>query len=558
MTSTQSFEEVFGFPHSEQTPEYFFKANRGGVPSFIPKLMGDAILEKFRFFALSRKSDIWVYRPKRGIWTPNGEELILSIVTNWLGELYRPSNSAWTEDYIRNTNYVSKDRIEGEPTKIVLRNGVYDLITHVLSPFDPDIYALQALPFSYNPEAKAEKINKFLEDVCPERVQTLKEMAGYCLLRGYPIHRFFILEGSGRNGKGTYINLVKAFLGKENVSSVSLQHLDKNRFKPAELHGKLANLNNDIPAETLKNTGILKQLTSGDLITVEKKGKDPFQMENYAKMIFSANQVPMTLDDSDAFHRRAITIKFLQEFDDGVNADPKILEKITTEEEKSGFFNEAIVYLKNLLDRGKFYGERSIEERKMEYIKLSNPIQYFALTCIAKDLNARTYRADLYNAYVRVCERLEKIPTNDVWFGKTVRRYLPYTHEAQETIDGRKVRIWKGIRLLEQVEQVEQVSGNTLKLSDPLYREDRGNTCSTCSTCDEEPQSLKNKIDEFLDFLAEKSRVLGEEVLEQDWFFDELVSEGWKPTDVKRVSDILKRDGMIFEPRPGYLKRCTP
>ena len=558
MTNQMGFEEVMGFPPAPKTPEEFFKPNRSGVPSFIPKLMGDAILEQFRFFALSYKSDMWVYDKKRGIWTPTGTELIKSIVTNWLGELYRPSNSAWTEDYIRNTNYVSRERIEGEPTKIVLKNGVYDIVTNDLSPFDPEIYALQGLPLSYDPDAKAEKIDKFLEEVCPERIQTLKEMAGYCLLRGYPIHRFFILEGPGRNGKGTYINLVKSFLGKENVSSVSLQHLDKNRFKPAELHGKLANLNNDIPAEILKNTGILKQLTSGDLITVEKKGKDPFQMENYAKMIFSANQVPMSLDDSDAFHRRAITINFKQIFDDGVNADPNILEKITSEEELSGFFNEGIIHLKNLLQRGKFYGEKSIEERKMEYVKLSNPIQYFALTRIEKDLKSIVLKTDCYNAYVETCEELGKIPTSDNWFAKNLRRYLPYTHEAQMEMAGKKYKIWKGIKITDTVDTQYTQFPYSPKLGDMSYKEDRGKCVSSVSSVSEPSQSLQNKLDEFLELLMEKSRVVGEEVIDESWFIHELVSEGWKPTDVKRVSDILKRDGMIFMPRPGYLKRCTP
>lgn len=552
----EAFETSMGFPRSEHPPKYYFKPNQSGVPSFIPKLMGDAILKVFRFFALSRKSDMWVYNDKNGVWTPNGTELICSIVTNWLGELYRPSNAAWAEDYIRHTNYIDKDLIDGQPEKIVLKNGVYDLDTDTLGAFDPEIYALQALPIIYDPEAKAEKINKFLEEICPDRVTILKEMAAYCLLRSMPLHRFFILEGTGRNGKGSYINLLSLFLGEENVSNVSLQHLDQNRFKPAELHGKLANLSNDIPSSVLKNTGIIKQLAAGDGITVEKKGRDPFQMKSYAKLIFSANEVPATRDDTDAFYRRAVTIKFMQKFDDGVNAIPNIWEKLATEEELSGFFNEAITHLKSLLKRGRFNKERTIEERKMEYIKLSNPIHYFALTHIVKDLNSIILKTDLYNAYVKVCEELGKIPTNDSWFGKNVRRYLPYTHEALMLIDRTKHRIWKGIRIKGTGDTGDTAKSLPQILDGYSIKGERENAVSAVSTVSESDQSLQNKLEEYLHLFGEKARILERDVVDRDWFHHELVEEGWDDTDPDRVLEILKRDGMIFEPRPGKLKRC--
>ena len=290
MTDLKVFTEIMGFPPATLSPDSFF-TKKG---KFIPKVLGDAIQENMRFVALSDKSDIWVYNPKKGIWESNGFEIIQAIVSNWLGNLFIPLYASQTGKYIRYTNYIDPELLGGPPNKIILKNGVYDLETDVFDTFDPELYAIQALPFDYDPNAKCPKIEQFLKEVCPERVQTLKEIAGYCLYRGTPIHRFFTLIGAGRNGKGTYINLIKSFLGKRNVASVSLQQLDNNRFRAAELHGKLANLNNDIPSQTLKNTGILKQLTSGDLITVEKKNRDPFQFENYAKLIFSANIVPMT------------------------------------------------------------------------------------------------------------------------------------------------------------------------------------------------------------------------------------------------------------------------
>jgi len=42
------------------------------------------------------------------------------------------------------------------------------------------------------------------------------------------------------------------------------------------------------------------------------------------------------------------------------------------------------------------------------------------------------------------------------------------------------------------------------------------------------------------------------------YFMEELAKEGWDPSDPEKVFNILIRDGVVFMPRPGYLKRCSP
>jgi phage/plasmid-associated DNA primase len=77
------------------------------------------------------------------------------------------------------------------------------------------------------------------------------------------------------------------------------------------------------------------------------KGRDLFFFENYAKLIFSANQIPKSPEDTDAFFRRWEIINFPNQFLQ--NADKKIMKKLTISEELSGFLNFAINGLKRLL-----------------------------------------------------------------------------------------------------------------------------------------------------------------------------------------------------------------
>ena len=67
----------------------------------------------------------------------------------------------------------------------------------------------------------------------------------------------------------------------------------------------------------LSSTSLIKQLTGGDKIGFEKKGKDPFSDYNYAKMIIASNSLPTTQDTSDGFFRRWLIIDFPNEFEEG-------------------------------------------------------------------------------------------------------------------------------------------------------------------------------------------------------------------------------------------------
>jgi putative DNA primase/helicase len=90
----------------------------------------------------------------------------------------------------------------------------------------------------------------------------------------------------------------KRLLGPENISAESLHRILDNRFAVAELYGKLANIDADMSTEALRNTGILKKLTGSDPIPAEQKFKPPFRFVNYAKLLFSANDMPHTPDET--------------------------------------------------------------------------------------------------------------------------------------------------------------------------------------------------------------------------------------------------------------------
>jgi putative DNA primase/helicase len=184
-----------------------------------------------------------------------------------------------------------------------------------------------------------------------------------------------------------------------NISAASLQTLVENRFATADLYGKLANISGDIPDMALSNTGIFKGLTGDDRIRAEKKGQDPFDYWNRAKLIFSANQLPPTKDKSIGYMRRWILIDFLREMVQ--NPNPRLAAELLAE--KSGILNWMLAGAKRVNEKGFTYTSDP-EEMAKRYIERSEPVTLFLEECCKEDFDGfESVKAlhAVYNAWVR-------------------------------------------------------------------------------------------------------------------------------------------------------------
>ena len=137
------------------------------------------------------------------------------------------------------------------------------------------------------------------------------------------------------------LELITKLLGRLNVSNETLHRILESKFASAKLYGKMANIDADMSKEELKHTGMLKMLTGDDDIPAEFKFKNPFSFRNYAKLIFSANTMPVTPDETDAFFARLIIINFPNQYL-GDKANPYLLDELTTETEMSGLLSMLI------------------------------------------------------------------------------------------------------------------------------------------------------------------------------------------------------------------------
>lgn len=392
--------------------------------------------------------EIFVYDKNSGIYLSKGEVFLAEELKKEVeGKL---STGALREIlfHVRCLTYTDRDELNSNKDVIVLENGRYHLVYNEFRPHSPITVSTWKLPVYYNPSADCPGFLKFLREVVePQHISTIQEWFGYCLCRGYPIQKAAMLVGDGANGKSTLLSVLKSFLGSRNVCHVSPQDLSKNRFASAQLYGKLANICSDLSEQMLEDSSIFKMLTGGDEISGERKFRDEFNFTNSAKLTFACNKVPTVRDDTPAFFRRWILIRFPNVFSAN-KADPKLVEKLTTQTELSGIFNWAVHGYRRLMAQGRFTYDLNPEAVEELYHRLRSPERAFLQDCTVPDQDAIVEKDIFYNAYREYCKARNLSVCLQTAFARRLKQIAPYISEFRPSdADGRK-RVWKGVKLI--------------------------------------------------------------------------------------------------------------
>lgn len=419
---------------------------------FYPKLLADDIINEYHCITFADTDEVYIY--KEGIYV-EGEAFIKRICEETLQNDANIRRVSEVVNHIKRQTYIERKNIaDSNPNFLCVKNGVLNLSNIKegeikLLPHTPDMIFLKKLPVEYQQVAGCPKIKQFLNEIVRERdIPIIQEMIGYCLWKRYDIDKAFLLVGDGANGKSTFLELITKFLGKENVTSIALQNLENNRFAKAELWGKFANIHSDLPDRALTHTGIFKMLTGGDLISADRKFRGHINFVNYAKLIFACNKIPEARDDTDAFYRRWVIIDFPNKFEND-EADPFILDKISTPEELAGLLNWALEGLKRLLKNGRFSHSISTEETRDRYIKASNPVLAFIDECIKSDFLSHEKKDVIYLAFCNFCRDVGLPTKAKNVFARELPQYINVEVE-RVTQGNERVRVWKGIRLNER------------------------------------------------------------------------------------------------------------
>lgn len=268
-------------------------------------------------------------------------------------------------------------------TCINTNNGTYKFYKGKgkLYPHDKKDNLHYVLPFDYLPEATCPIFIDYLEYCLPdeEKRKVIQEFLGYVFTPNEVcnLEKCLLLYGEGSNGKSVLYRVINELLGKENISSYSIPQLtdkQKGEYYTVNLQNKLLNYCSDTKG-AFDDTGVFKQLVSGEKVTGRHPAGRPIEFVNNAKFIFNVNVLPTTPENVYGFFRRFEIIDFSVTVEEE-KKDRQLPSKII-DNELSGVFNWILEGLDRLLKNKKLTDCKANTETLERFkIKSNNVLEF--------------------------------------------------------------------------------------------------------------------------------------------------------------------------------------
>lgn len=337
------------------------------------------------------------------------------------------------QDLVTDNSFHKESDMDADESIINFENGLLNINTMQLLPHSPDILSTIQLPCAWNPDADdAPVFNQFMEQFTggdPDKRELLLQYLGACLsnVKGYRFKKALFMVGAGNTGKSQLRDLAERLLGDENVCSVDLTDLENNRFAPALLLGKRLAGSSDtgfLPVEQMK---IFKQLTGGDSIFMEFKGKDGFRAKYNGLLWYSMNDLPRFGGDRGEHVYKRIIIVRCNNVVPIEKQDKHLCDKMYKERES--IVRMAVDALCRAISSGYCFAEtgETQAERMLYAIENSPVLKFFTECCVIRD-SGMPIKDEHTTGAIR--EAFKK------WFSDNGHRALPPPQQFNEEIAG--------------------------------------------------------------------------------------------------------------------------
>lgn len=329
---------------------------------------------------------------------------------------------------------------------IAFKNGIYDIANNVMVPPSADLILTNRIEHNFNPAAYSELMDSTLNKLaCQDKDirALLEECVGYCFYRRNELGKAFILTGDKSNGKSTFLDVVTAILGEDNISTLDIKELG-DRFSTSMMFGKLANIADDIGDDFLQGTqvSVFKKVVTGNRIKAERKGQDPFEFAPYVKILASANEIPRMKDKTGAVLRRLVIIPFNATFSkDDPDFDPYIKTKLSKPEPLEYLIALGVKGLDRVLHNKGFTVPTLVQEQLDEYEESNNPIIAFLKDVELSELENEP-TSDVYRRYNLFCTENSLQAMSAIAFTKQLCRRCGFTL-TRKRVDGEIKRVYE-------------------------------------------------------------------------------------------------------------------
>lgn len=217
-----------------------------------------------------------------------------------------------------------------DPALSPVNNGIFNHTTQELEPFTPERVFLAKSSVDYiadapnpvitMPDGQTWDVESWIDDLSDDEgvPELLWEIISAVLRPNVRWNRSPWLYGrSGRNGKGTLMQLLRNVVGDDGAATLSIKAFG-DRFSKESLLTSTAVLSdeNDV-GDFVKSAADFKSVVTGDPIQIDRKNRRPVSVRVQGIVVACFNGFPRVKDKSESFNRRPLMVPFPKNFTGG-------------------------------------------------------------------------------------------------------------------------------------------------------------------------------------------------------------------------------------------------
>lgn len=399
----------------------YFDRNK---PHINPDLLADAFEKTTNYVQIhnnnDNKEDLYIF--KNGVYELCSNNMVESEIRKFIPlGLCNPDMLTKARKLLmtKSRHMKNLDELNTDENYINFKNGLYSIKQKELLPHNPDLLSTIQLDCNYCPDAKNMPVfEKYLNDLCTDttgiiddsKKQLLQEWTGL-LLSNIPVFKvkqcLILFSPLGNTGKSQYTSLLAGFFDSKFISTVPLDKLG-DRFHTSYLQGKRLNVIGDQQHTNITTSSIFKQLTGGDEIISECKGKQATSFKYQGGLVFCCNDLPCFTDDKGEHMFERMCIIPCMNVIPPPERQSNLLQLML--QEKSSIINWALDGLHRLIDNQFHFTECDASKNVLsEYRQNVDTLyRYLSEKCeITGNSSDRIKKTDFENDYIAWCNRNE-------------------------------------------------------------------------------------------------------------------------------------------------------
>ncbi len=220
---------------------------------------------------------------------------------------------AWNEPGIP----VENCDLDRDPWLLNVENGTIDLKTGELRPHRKEDLITRLAPVRFDPKADCPRWHKVLHRIFKgddDLIRFVQRAAGYALTGDVGEHCLFFLYGTGRNGKGTFIETLLALMGDYATALVArrltVNRTDDHPTEIADLAGRRLVSTSEVDKGRQLAEAFVKYITGGDLIKARRLYRDEITFKPTHKLFLAANHKPEIKGTDEGIWSRIMLVPF--------------------------------------------------------------------------------------------------------------------------------------------------------------------------------------------------------------------------------------------------------